>query len=172
MFRVKAGLICPFLGTMKMIYEKVLGEVVRDIRLRAGLTHVACAEVINASHLRQIEKGLAVIRVDTLVALCGVLGVAPSQVLLVVEARCAGQGVEAHLAASNKRLRALLDSGRLEPFSQEDVVRGIRGQKADATRDETRRLQSEGLSKAEIARKLDVTVRTVERYWIKPTKGD
>jgi len=162
----------PFPGAMKMSYEKVLGGVVRDIRLRSGLTHDAFVEVINATHLRQIEKGLTVIRVDTLVALCGVLGVSPSQVLLVVEARRAGKGVEEHLAASNKRLLALLDAGCLEPFSQEDAARGIRGQKADATRDETRRLQSDGWSKAGIARKLGVTVRTVERYWIKPAGSE
>ncbi|WP_350446513.1 transcriptional regulator [Pseudomonas solani] len=153
-----------------MSYEKVLGEVVRDVRLRAGLTHDACAEVINASHLRQVEKGLAAVRIDTLVALCGVLGVSPSQLLLVVEARSASLDVERHLSASNKHLRALLDAGRFEPFTQEDAARGVRGQKADATRDETRRLQAEGLSKAEIARQLSVTVRTVERYWIKRTE--
>ncbi|WP_447591055.1 helix-turn-helix domain-containing protein [Aquipseudomonas campi] len=155
-----------------MSYEKVLGEVVRDIRLRVGLTHDACAEVINASHLRQIEKGLAAVRIDTLVALCGVLGVSPSQLLLVVEARSAGLDVEGHLSASSKHLRALLDAGRFEPFTQEDAARGVRGQKADATRDETRRLQAEGLSKAEIARQLSVTVRTVERYWFKPADCD
>lgn len=150
-----------------MSYEKVLGEAVRDVRLRAGLTHDACAEVINASHLRQIEKGQAVIRIDTLVALCGVLGMSPSQLLLVVEARSAGHEVEGHLVASNKHFRALLDAGRFEPFTQEDAARGIRGQKADATREKIRRLQTEGFSKAEIARKLSVTVRTVERYWTK-----
>lgn len=161
-----------FPGAMKMSYKKVLGGVIRDIRLRSGLTHDACAEVINATYLRQIEKGFSVIKIDTLIALCDVLDVSPSQVLLIVEARRAGKGVEEHLAASSKRLLTLLDAGRFEPFGQEDVARGIRGQKADATRDETRRLQADGLSKAEIARKLGVTVRTVERYWIKPAESD
>lgn len=151
-----------------MSYEKVLGEVVRDVRLRAGLTHEACAEVVNATHLRQIEKGLAAVRIDTLVALCGVLGVSPSQLLLVVEARAVGEEVEEHLGANNKQIRMLLAAGRLEPVTSKDAARGIRGQKADATRDETRRLQTEGLSKADIARQLGVTVRTVERYWVKP----
>ncbi|WPC04692.1 transcriptional regulator [Pseudomonas benzenivorans] len=151
-----------------MSYEKVLGEVVRDIRLRAGLTHDACGEVINATHLRQIEKGLAAVRIDTLVALCEVLGVSPSQLLLVVEARSVGEEVEGRLAVNNKQIRALLEAGRFEPVSPEDAARGIRGLKADATCNETRRLQAEGLSKAEIARQLSVTVRTVERYWLKP----
>lgn len=151
-----------------MSYEKVLGEVVRDIRLRAGLTHEACADVINATHLRQIEKGLAAVRIDTLVALCGVLGVSPGQLLLVADARSAGEGVEEHLGANNKQIRLLLEAGRFDPVSPEDAARGIRGLKADATRNETFRLQAEGFSKTEIARQLGVTVRTVERYWTKP----
>lgn len=152
-----------------MSYEKVLGAVVRDIRLRAGLTHDACGEVINATHLRQIEKGLASVRIDTLVALCKALGVSPSQLLLVVEARSAGEEVEGQLAVNNRQIRMLLEAGRFEPVPQEDAVRGIRGLKADATRNETHRLQAEGLSKTEIARQLGVTVRTVERYWVTPT---
>jgi hypothetical protein len=97
-----------------------------------------------------------------------VLGVSPSQLLLVAEARSAGQAVEEHLGANNKQIRLLLEAGRFEPVTSKDAARGIRGQKADATRDETRRLQTEGLSKADIARQLGVTVRTVERYWVKP----
>src|SRR3546814_18257601 len=88
-----------------MSYEKVLGEVVRDVRLRAGLTHEACAEVVNATHLRQIEKGLAAVSIDTLVALCGVLGVSPNQLLLVADARSAGQAVEEHLSANTQQIR-------------------------------------------------------------------
>lgn len=127
----------------------------------AGLTCARCVP-------RTLTKGLAAIRIDTLVALCGVLGVSPSQLLLVAEARSAGQEVGEHLGANNKQIRMLLEAGRFEPVTSKDAARGIRGQKADATRDETRRLQAEGLSKADIARQLGVTVRTVERYWVKP----
>ncbi|MCY1508128.1 hypothetical protein D9M68_424280 [compost metagenome] len=153
-----------------MGYEQVLGEVIRDVRLQAGLTHLACAEVINGSHLRQIEKGLSVIKIDTLVALCGVLGVTPSQLLLVVEARLANRDVEAHLAANAGQLRSLIYAGRFERVAPEDAARGIRGRRADETRDETRRLQADGWTKPEIARHLGVTVRTIERYWTKPAR--
>lgn len=155
-----------------MKYEKVLGEVLRDVRLRAGLTHVACSGAINASHLRQVEKGLKVVRIDTLAALCGVLGVAPSHVLLVVEARCAGLSVKKHLSKSSEMLIATLDEGRFEPVGQEAAARGIRGQKANAIRDGVNRLSAEGLHNAEIATELGVTVRTVERYAAKLAKGD
>lgn len=150
-----------------MGYEQVLGEVIRDVRLQAGLTYDACAEVINRSHLHLLEKGLYAIKIDTLMALCGVLGVTPSQMLLVVEARLANQGVEEHLAASIAQFRSLIDAGRFERVAPEDAARGIRGRKADETRDETRRLQADGCTKPEIARRLGVTVRTINRYWVK-----
>ncbi|MFC5694883.1 helix-turn-helix domain-containing protein [Pseudomonas sp. GCM10022186] len=153
-----------------MRYEQVLGEVIRDVRLQAGLTHDACAEVISEMHLRQVEKGLATIKIDTLMALCGVLGVTPSQLLLVVEARLANQDVEEHLASSTAQFRSLIDAGRFERVALEDAARGIRGRKADETRDETRRLQADGLTKPEIARRLGVTVRTIRRYWTKPAR--
>lgn len=88
--------------------------------------------------------------------------------LFFVKRGLPGQAVEEHLGANNKQILLLLEAGRFEPVTSKDAARGIRGQKADATRDETRRLQTEGLSKADIARQLGVTVRTVERYWVKP----
>lgn len=150
-----------------MGYEQVLGEVIRDVRLQAGLTHDACPEVISEVHLRRLEKGLKVIKIDTLMALCGVFGVTPSQLFLVVEARLANQDVEEHLAASTAQFRSLIDAGRFERVAPEEAARGIRGRKADETRDETRRLQAAGLAKPEIARRLGVTIRTINRYWAK-----
>ncbi|WP_368854841.1 helix-turn-helix domain-containing protein [Pseudomonas yangonensis] len=148
-----------------MRFEKVLGQVLRDARLQAGLTRIECGEVLHISNLSQIENGQTLPRIDTLAALCKVLGVAPSDVLLVVEARCSGLDVEEQIVLSNKRLRALLSAGRFEAVVQEDALRGIRGRKADSTRDSVKRMQGEGLQKDEIARRLGVTLRTVQRYW-------
>ncbi|MBK3760481.1 transcriptional regulator (plasmid) [Pseudomonas sp. FeN3W] len=153
------------MSAKKMRLEKVLGQVLRDARLQAGLTRTECGEVLHISNLSQIENGQTLPRIDTLAALCKVLGVAPSDVLLVVEARCSGLDVEEQIVLSNKRLRALLSAGRFESVVQEDALRGIRGRKADSTRDSVKRMQGEGLQKDEIARRLGVTLRTVQRYW-------
>ncbi|WP_160015454.1 helix-turn-helix domain-containing protein [Pseudomonas sp. 8BK] len=155
-----------------MNFEKVLGEVVRDVRIRTGLPHEAFAETISASHLRQVEKGLTVLRIDTLVALCNELGVSTSQILLVAEARQAGVEVEGLLSTNNKKMRALLASGRFDLLSKQDAKRGLRGQRADTLRTETARLQAQGLSRAEVAKKLDVDVRTIRRYWVKPEESE
>ena len=150
-----------------MPYEKVLGRVLRDIRLQAGITRSECVEVLTIANLSQVENGLVAIRIDTLVGLCEVLGVALADVLLVVEARLSDLGVEEQLAVSDARIGALLAAGRLEPVDKEYVSRGVKGQRADTTRDAVIRLQSEGMSKEEIARKLGVGRTTVYRYWLK-----
>lgn len=150
-----------------MPYKKVLGRVLRDIRLQAGITRSECVEILTISNLSQVENGLAAIRIETLVGLCEVLGVALADVLLVVEARLSGLRVEEQIAVSSERIWALLATGRLEPVAEEYVSRGVKGQRADSTRESVVRLQREGLGKEEIARKLGVGRTTVYRYWCK-----
>lgn len=159
-------------GAMTMSFQKVLGEVLRDVRLRNGIPHEDLAGVINASHLRQIEKGLAVIRLDTLVKLCEALGITPSLLLLAVEARLSLMTVEAYLASNTKRLRKHLSAGLFEPIPILEATRGIRGQRANFVRNEALRLQNLGLTNAEIAKKLGVTIRTVQRYLSNKAGGE
>lgn len=155
-----------------MSYEKVLGEVLRDVRLRQEISHEDLMGVINSSHLREVEKGLSVIKLDTLGALCAMLGVTPSQLLLAVEARLAGQPLKLRLATHAKMFRKHLAAGIFEPIPEVEASRGVRGLRANFVRDEALRLQELGLSNAQIAKELDVTIRTVQRYCAKPSVSD
>lgn len=152
---------------MKMGFEKVLGQVLRDVRLQAGLSRTECAERIHKANLSRIENGQTLPRLDTLAALCELLGVALSDLLLIVEARQSGRSIEEQIAVSSGRLEEMLRVGRFEPVAADDAIRGVRGRKADATRFAVITLQAEGLSKEEIARKLGAGLRTVQRYWVK-----
>lgn len=148
-----------------MRHEKVLGRVLRDIRLQAGLSLSDCSDALSVANLSQVENGLVAIRIDTLVRLCEVLGVALGDVALVVEARLSGLDVDEQVAVTSERIGALLEAGRLDPVTDEDVSRGVNGQRADSTRESVVRLQREGLGKEEIARKLGIGRSTVYRYW-------
>lgn len=152
-----------------MRYEAVLGQVLRDVRLQAGLALTDCVTVLTAANLSQIENGLAVIQIESLVGLCEVLGVAPSDVFLLVEARRSGLSVEDQIAVSTARLGALLGTSSLAQVAPVDAVRTIARQRRDNVRAEVMRMQREGLHKQEVARRLGVTVRTVQRHW---PKGD
>jgi len=148
-----------------MRQEKVLGRVLRDIRLQAGLSLSDCSDALSVANLSQVENGLVAIRIDTLVRLCEVLGVALADVVLVAEARLSGLDVDEQVAVTSERIGALLEAGRLDPVAEEDVSRGVKGHRADSTRESVVRLQREGLGKEEIARKLGVGRSTVYRYW-------
>lgn len=164
---------CSFLpGAVGMSYEKVLGEVLRDVRLRAGIPYEGLAGIISETNLRAIETGQSVSKLSTLIALSEAFGLSPSQVLLAVEARLAGQTPEARLAANAKMFRKRLAEGVFDPLSRTEAARGVRGQRANFVREESIRLQALGLSNAQIARRLDVTVRTVQRYCAKPAERD
>lgn len=150
-----------------MSYEKALGQVLRDIRLQTGLSLSDCSDALSVANLSQVENGLVAIRIDTLVRLCEVLGVSLADVVLVVEARQSGLRVEEQIAATSERIGALLEAGRLEPVTGKYVTLGVKGQRADSTRELVARFQREGLGKEEIARKLGVGRSTVYRYWCK-----
>lgn len=100
------------------------------------------------------------------------LGVTPCQVLLAVEARLAGQPLEVRLANHAKLFRKHVAAGIYEPTPEAETSRGIRGLRANYVRDEDLRLQALGLSNAQIAKELDVTIRTVQRYCAKPSVSD
>ena len=157
------------LGSNKMRFEAVLGQVLRDVRLQAGLALTDCVAVLSVANLSQVEHGLAVIKIETLVGLCEVLGVAPSDVFLIVEARLSGLSVEEQIAVSSTRLGTLLANGSLNLVAPVDAVRTIARRRKDNVRAEVMRMKREGLHKQEVARRLGVTVRTVQRHW---PKGD
>lgn len=150
-----------------MRYEAVLGQVLRDVRLQAGLALTDCVAVLTAANLSQIENGLAVIQIESLVGLCEVLGVAPSDVFLLVEARRSGLSIEDQIAVSTARLGALLGTSSLAQVAPVDAVRTIARQRRDNVRAQVMLMQREGLHKQEVARRLGVTVRTVQRHWPK-----
>jgi len=155
-----------------MSYEKVLGEVLRDVRLHAGIPYENLAGIISETNLRDIEKGISVSKLSTLIALCKAFGITPSQVLLVVEARLSGQALEAAQAVNAKMFRKHLEQGVFDPIPPEEAARGVRGQRANFARSEALRMREAGISKAQIARELGVTVRTVERYCARPSTTD
>lgn len=150
----------------------MLGEVLRDIRLRAGIPYESLAGIISERNLRAIEIGQSISKLTTLIDLCEAFGITPSQVLMVVEARLSGLAPEAGLAENAEMFRKHLEEGVFDPVPTEEAARGVRGQRANFARDEAIRMQAAGVPKAQIARELEVTVRTVERYCAEPAKGD
>lgn len=151
-----------------MDYRQALGETIRDVRINQGLSRDALAEITSRSYVREIEQGLTTIGIDMLVAIADRLGSSPSELMLIAEARLAGEDLQAHARMRMKQISRRDKAGLLKPVSEKSAAQGLKGMRAEATQAGVERLQSAGFSKNEIARTLGVSMRTVGRYWIGP----
>ncbi|KIY17380.1 transcriptional regulator [Pseudomonas amygdali] len=150
-----------------MGFQPTLGQVLRELRVEAGLTREACAEVLSRPHLAKVEQGQQAITAIKLHSLCELLGVPTSQVLLAVEARQRGIDLSAYKDSWDVQVESLIELGRLGGALQTSVVRGVRGKRADETMGAVRKLQAEGLAKMVVVRQLGVSRSTVDKYWLK-----
>jgi len=53
-----------------MDYLEALGQVIREVRVAAGLSREGCAQVLNRDHLAKVEQGRLAISVLKLYSLC------------------------------------------------------------------------------------------------------
>lgn len=150
-----------------MGFQPTLGQVLRELRVAAGLTREACAEVLSRPHLAKVEQGQQAITAIKLHSLCELLGVPTSQVLLAVETRLRGIDLDTYRAAWDVQMESLIELGRLGGALQTSAVRGVRGKRADETMEAVRKLQAEGNPKMVVVRQLGVSRSTVDKYWMK-----
>jgi len=102
-----------------MEYLEALGQVLREIRVAAGLSREGCSHVMDRDHLSKFEQG---------------------------QQSISERSAELNISA----------------------IRGVRGKRAEDNRAAIRALQSEGLAKMEIVRRLGLSRATIDRYWLKP----
>lgn len=95
------------------------------------------------------------------------LDIPPSLVLITVEARMAALKLEAYQASQERLVNEFLRAGKLRSESGNGGTQGVRGKRAEDNRRLVQSLQSEGLTKAAIARKLGIGATTVDRHWRK-----
>ncbi len=150
-----------------MEFQPTLGQILRELRVAAGLTREACAEVLSRTHLAKVEQGEQAITAIKLHSLCELFGIPTSQVLLVVEARLHGIDLSAYKATWDVQVDRLVDEGGLRSSPQESAVRGVRGKRADETMKAVQKLQVEGHAKMVVVRQLGISRSTVDKYWLK-----
>ncbi|OLU16985.1 hypothetical protein BVH01_10515 [Pseudomonas sp. PA1(2017)] len=151
-----------------MNYRQALGEAIRDARINLGLSRDAFAEFTSRSYVREIERGLTTVGMDMLVSIAERLGVSPVELMLVAEARLAGEELKAHARMQMKQLLRRDKAGVWNPVTRKSAAQGLKGSKAEMTQAKVARLQGAGLSQAQAAKTLGVSMRTVGRYWLKP----
>lgn len=151
-----------------MDYLETLGQVLREIRVAAGMSREACAQVLNRDHLAKVEQGRQVISVLKFNSLCEYLGISQSLVLTAVEARLVGADLKTYRCQQEEGFNRLVDDGVLSSDINPQAIRGVRGKRANDNRLAIQALQAAGLAKMEIVRRLGLSRATVDRYWQKP----
>jgi transcriptional regulator with XRE-family HTH domain len=164
----KHGLIALLqLHGRAMGYLEALGQILREIRVDAGLKREDCSRALSREYLASVERGRQSISITKFRSLCECLGVTPSIVLFTVEARLASLSLGEYQARQSSELDEYLKAEKLRSEICPGAIQGVRGKRAENNRKAIQKLQSEGLSKIEVSRKLGVGTTTVDRYWRK-----
>ena len=150
-----------------MEYLEALGQILREIRVDAGLSREDCSQVMNRDYLASIERGHQAITITKFRSLCECLGMTPSLVLFTAEARLEGLNIEDYRATQEPQYDGRVMAEKLRSEVHGRASQGVRGKRADDNKKAIQSLQSEGLTKIEIVRKLGVGRTTVDRYWHK-----
>ncbi|WP_460045011.1 helix-turn-helix domain-containing protein [Pseudomonas sp. S2_H01] len=150
-----------------MDYLEALGQILREVRVAAGISREGCAQVLNRDHLAKVEQGRQPISVLKFNSLCEYLGISQSLVLTAVEARLVGIELKAYRDQQQADFNRLVEDGVLSSVVKRGAIRGVRGKRADDNRLAIQMLQAEGLPKMAIVRRLGLSRATVDRYWVK-----
>ena len=164
----KRGFIISFLSMRKRdgVFAG-FGQVLREVRVAAGLSQETCAQVLNRDHLAKIEQGRQAISVLKFNSLCEYLGVSQNLVLTAVEARLDSIDLKTFRCKQEDDFNRLVDDGVLRSDINPETIRGVRKQVED-NRLAIQSLRAEGLAKMDFVRKLGISRATVDRYWHKP----
>ncbi|WP_339493421.1 helix-turn-helix domain-containing protein [Pseudomonas sp. EA_35y_Pfl1_P108] len=154
-----------------MEYLEALGQVLREIRVDAGLRREDCLRALSREYLASVERGRQAISVAKLMSLCECLGVTPSLVLFAAEARMAALQLEEYQESQERLIMDYVATKKLRNQAGAAATQGVRGRKAEMNRKAVQSLKLEGLTKIEVARKLGIGTTTVDRHW-HPGKAD
>lgn len=150
-----------------MEYLETLGQVLREIRVAAGLSREDCSQVLNRDHLAKVEQGRQAISVVKLKGLCDFLAVSHSLVLVVVESRLAEVDLKTYRISQNEEFNRHLANAMLSDEVNFGARQGVRGKRAQDNRKAVEKLQAQSFTKMEVVRKLSLSRSTVDRYWLK-----
>ncbi|OXR38662.1 transcriptional regulator [Pseudomonas jessenii] len=134
------------------------------LRTKRGLTQVELSKNLTQSHVSQIENEKTSPSLEAIIELARVLGLSPVALMALV---CAAQdevsaGDVLKIAEKDLQDIALLQASI--PLEIEETPHP-RVTAAAKMRSEVQALKEQGLSQAEIARKLGMAKTTVQRHW-------
>ncbi|WP_417787880.1 helix-turn-helix domain-containing protein [Stutzerimonas xanthomarina] len=145
-------------------FNIALGGVLRDLRLKCGLAGDDVVRVVTRANLHHIESGAAQVGLSALRELCRMYGVSASHVIAVAEARSKRGGLRENVAKTCDELKASVAAGRFDPMSEAGVEHGLKALRKAQLQAQVKELARDGHPNSEIAKRLGISVRTVQRH--------
>ncbi len=141
-----------------------LGNVLKELRLRSGLTGDQLDHILTRAYLAKVEAGQVQPGLTIVRKLCEAYGTQLGLTLMAVEARLARISLQERAEQVLGECENHVLAGCLSEENEVDLEKPIRTSRLEKLQAEIRQLSSQSQSNADIARKLGVSQRTVRRY--------
>lgn len=141
-----------------------LGNVLKELRLRSGLTGDQLDHILTRAYLAKVEAGQVQPGLTIVRKLCETYGTQLSFTLIAVEARLARIPLQERAKQVLGECENHVLTSCVSDENEVDLEKPIRTSRLEKLKAEIRQLSSQGQSNADIARKLGVSQRTVRRY--------
>ena len=152
-----------------MSLSQAFAAVVRALRQNSGMSQDDLP-LIDRSYLSRVERGKGNVSIEMLIKISKMLDTEPSVLMLLTTSLLSEESIDTALERISGKLEALKETGVIELIYSGGTPRQHGRPSSLAASERLKlapQLKQKGLSNSEIARELDVSKSTVQRYLAK-----
>lgn len=152
-----------------MSLSEAFAVVIRALRQKSGMSQDDLS-LLDRSYLSRVERGKGNVSIEMLLKISKMLDAEPAVLMLLTTSLLSEEATDVALARISRKLETLKETGVIELISSGGRPRQ-HGRPSNLAASERLKLapqlKQKGLSNSEIARELDVSKSTVQRYLAK-----
>lgn len=152
-----------------MSLSEAFAAVVRALRQKSGMSQDDLS-LLDRSYLSRVERGKGNVSIEMLLKISKMLDAEPTVLMFLTTSLLSEEAADVALERVSRKLEALKETGVIELISSGGRPRQ-HGRPSNLAASERLKLaphlKQKGLSNSEIARELDVSKSTVQRYLAK-----
>jgi len=154
-----------------MSLSEAFAVVIRALRQKSGMSQDDLS-LLDRSYLSRVERGKGNVSIEMLLKISKMLDAEPTVLMLLTTSLLSEEATDVALGRISGKLETLKETGVIELISSGGRPRQHGRPSNLAARERLKlapQLKQKGLSNSEIARELDVSKSTVQRYLAKPS---
>ena len=152
-----------------MSLSEAFAAVVRALRQKSGMSQDDLP-LIDRSYLSRVERGKGNVSIEMLLKISKMLDAEATVLMLLTTSLLSEEATDVALERISRKLKTLKETGVIELISSDGMPRRHGRPSSLAASERLKlapQLKQKGLSNSEIARELDVSKSTVQRYLAK-----